>query len=105
MSILLSFLVHVFAEPVVPQKFMPVSYQLQKHGPDGPPPDGGYKIKDDGGENSLGKLGVVCLAGSAVSTILMLTAPEESEDKERYGNIALGLAGGGVGFLVLERVF
>ena len=28
-----------------------------------------------------------------------------SEDKEKYGNWAIGLAGGGVGFLVLERVF
>lgn len=102
---LLSLLFHVGAEPVVPQRFLPVSFQLQNHGPDGPPPDGGYQIKDDGGENSLGKLGVVCLAGSVVSSILMLTASEESEDKKTYGNIALGLAGGGVGFLVLERVF
>lgn len=105
MSILISLLIYVSAEPVVPPRFLPSSYQLQKHGPDGPPPDGGYQIKDDGGENSLGKLGVLCLAGSAVSSILMLASPEESEDKEKYGNIALGLAGGGVGFLVLERVF
>ena len=104
MSILLSLLAHAYAEPVVPSRFLPVSYQIQ-HGPDGPPPDGGYQIKDDGGENSLGKLGVLCLAGSAVSSLLMLTAPEDSDDKEKYGNIALGLAGGGVGFLVLERVF
>ena len=105
MIFLISFLIDVCAEPVVPQRFLPVSYQLLQHGPDGPPPDGGYQIKDDGGENSLGKLGVVCLAGSAVSSILMLTASEESEDKETYKNITLGLAGGGVGFLVLERVF
>ena len=105
MSILLSLLFFVHAEPTVPLRFLPVSYQVQKHGPDGPPPDGGYQIKDDGGENSLGKIGVLCLAGSAVTSIFMLTAPEGSEDKEKYGNISLALAGGGVGFLVLERVF
>ena len=105
MSILLSLFLSAQAEPVVPLRFLPVSYQLPQHGPDGPPPDGGYEIKDDGGEGSLGKIGVLCLAGSAVSTVLMLTAPEGSEDKAKYGNWAIGLAGGGVGFLVLERVF
>ena len=105
MSILLSFLFFAHAEPIVPPRFLPVSYQVQNHGPDGPPPDGGYQIKDDGGENSLAKLGMLCLAGSAVSSIFFLTTPEDSEDKEKYGNVALGLAGGGVGFLVLERVF
>ena len=105
MSILLSLFLSAQAEPVVPQRFLPASYQFSQHGPDGPPPDGGYEIKDDGGEGSLGKIGVLCLAGSAVSTVLMLTAEDGSEDKENYENWAIGLAGGGVGFLVLERVF
>lgn len=105
MSIFVSFFLYAQAEPIVPQRFLPHTYQVQNHGPDGPPPDGGYQIKDDGGENSLGKLGVLCLAGSAVSSVLMLASPEDSEDRERYGNIAVGLAGGGIGFLVLERVF
>ena len=105
MSIILSILFAVQADPLVPKRFMPSSTTYIQHGPDGPPPDGGYEIKDDGGENSLGKLGVLCLAGSAVSTILMLTSPEDSDNKEMYGNVAVGLAGGGVGFIVLERIF
>lgn len=105
MSILFSLFCTVYAQPIVPPRFLPKSQDYAQHGPDGPPPDGGYEIKDDGGENSLGKLGMLCLTGSAVSAILMLTAPEDSEDRDRYGNIAAGLAGGGVGLLVLERVF
>jgi hypothetical protein len=75
------------------------------HGPDGPPPDGGYVIKDDGGGNTLGKLGLLCLVGGAVTGVLFLTSQEDSENRETYKNTTIGLLGGGVGMLVLERVF
>ena len=101
----------VNTQPELPERFLPskASYQSWKtispHGPDGPPPDGGYTITDDDGSNFFGKVGLLCLGGSIVSGVLFLTAQAESPEKDQYKNIALGSAGAGVGFIVLERIF
>ena len=89
--------------PVSPSYF--VSDTLDMHGPDGPPPDGGYTINDDGGQNMMGKVGVLCLGAGIVTGVLTLTAQEGSEDRTTYQNTTVGLLGSGVGFIVLERIF
>ena len=95
------------AQPSIPPQFLPTNEMVtvQNHGPDGPPPDGGYKLKDDGGENTLGKLGVLCLVGGTVTTVLMLTAEDGSDKRQTYQNATIGLFGAGVGFIILERAF
>ena len=74
------------------------------HGPDGPPPDGGYTITDGEGGNFFGKLGVVCLGAGLVTGVLSLTT-DDMTAKSEYQNASIGLLGGGIGLIVLERVF
>lgn len=95
------------AQPSIPPQFLPKpeSLVVVSHGPDGPPPDGGYKIKDDGGENTLGKLGVLCLVGGTVTTVLMLTAENGSSARQNYQNASIALFGAGVGFILVEKAF
>ena len=96
------------AKPILPNRLnthAPSFTEMMAHGPDGPPPDGGYEIKDDGGGNALGKLGLLCIVGGTVTGLLMLTSEEESENRELYKNSTIGLLGGGFGLIVLERVF
>ena len=80
-------------------------YTPLPHGPDGPPPDDGYAIKDYESGNFLGKLGVLCVGVGLVTGVLYLTASSEAENKMLYRNSTFGLVGSGVGFIVLERVF
>ena len=105
MSIFLSLLLSVHANPVIPKRFLPTSIHLEGHGPDGPPPDGGYEIQNDSSGNTFGKLGVLCLAGGVASAVAMQISDQDSENHEKFKNAAIGLSGAGVGFLVFERVF
>ena len=84
---------------------MSLEQQIFQHGPDGPPPDGGYTIKDDGGGNFLGKVGLLGLGGGIVSGVLFLTAEEGSPKKEQYGTIAVASTVVGVSCIFFERVF
>ena len=96
----------VRAEPIL--RTLPKHLQVQElpHGPDGPLPDDGFEFKDDGdGGNLLAKLGLVCIVASGVTGILALRAETGSEDRDLYSKTSLGLLGGGVGLIALERVF
>ena len=87
-----------------PKFLNPTSQFLVFHGPDGPPPDGGYTIRDDEGGNFFGKLGGVCLGAGLITGVLSLTT-EEAAQKKEYENMTIGFLGAGVGMIILERSF
>ena len=100
------------AEPYLPRNVQPIDSKLLippqssmvLHGPDGPPPDGGYTIRDDEGGNFWGKLGGICLGAGLVTGVLSLTADDATKKKD-YENMTIGFLGGGVGLIILERTF
>ena len=101
----------VQAEPNIPSQYLLPKIELFQqqdvlsfHGPDGPPPDGGYTITEGGGGNFFGKVGVVCIGAGLITGALYLTA-EDTETQRDYQNATIGLLGGGVGLVALERVF
>ena len=87
---------------------IPSHLQVERlpHGPDGPLPDDGYEFKDGGNSsNWLAKMGLLCVVASGVTGVMALRAEAGSIDRDNYSKISLGLLGGGVGLIVLERAF
>ena len=77
---------------------------IETHGPEKPPPDDGYEFKGANGGNGLGKLGLACFGAGVVTSVLFVTAEDGTERKENMGRNTVGLLGGGLALLVIERM-
>ena len=77
---------------------------IELHGPEKPPPDDGYEFKGANGGNGLGKLGLAAMGAGVVTALLFVTADADSERKDNMGKATVGLMGGGLGLLVIERL-
>ena len=76
---------------------------IELHGPEKPPPDDGYTFKTAKGGNALGKLGLAAMGAGLVTSVLFLTAEDDTERKSDLGLYSASLLGGGFVLLLVER--
>lgn len=76
---------------------------IELHGPEKPPPDDGYTFKTANGGNALGKIGLVAMGAGIITSVLFISAEEDTEKKSKLGISSASLLGGGFVLLLIER--
>ncbi len=79
------------------------SVSIELHGPEKPPPDDGYTFTGAKGGNGLGKIGLASMGVGVVTSLLFITAEEDSDRKQKLGMSSVSLIGGGFVLLLVER--
>lgn len=103
-NVLFSLAFTVEADSVIGQELSREVISVEeRHGPEKPPPDDGYEFKGARGGNALGKIGLLMVGAGSVTTVMMLRAEKDSEERQNLAYTSGGLWLGGVALLMIER--